>query len=330
LRRGGRSEFSSDRPNYDRSNTSVVVENIPEENFTEDAVRTFFAQFGKVLEVDMRPYKRLAIIKFEDYDMAKAAHTSPKVVFDNRFVKVYWFVDQESLPQPRASGVNATAKNGSKTATPVPARLTTEPQIDIVEFGKRQEEAQKLHEEKARKAAEMEVAKKELEKRQIILLERQAEAKKQLMARIAAKKGIRKSATPPIKTEDSSPAPQSQSKSNPQTEALKAQLAALEAEAHSLGIDPSQADEPSWAGRGRGRGRGIYRGRGAFAPRGFRGGYRGRGGPPFAAGGRSFNLDNRTKKVGLTGVDFSDPEKDESLRQYLLVSLYLFTYLRNS
>jgi RNA-binding protein 26 len=33
-----------------------------------------------------------------------------------------------------------------------------------------------------------------------------------------------------------------------------------------------------------------------------------------------YNLDNRPKKVGLTSVDFTDPEKDESLRQYLLVS----------
>lgn len=316
-RRAGRSEFSSDRPNYDKNNTSIVVENIPEEKFSEDEIRSFFSQFGTILEVDMRAYKRLAIIKFDNYDSAKAAYSSPKVIFDNRFVKVYWFVSQDSLPQAPASGANGTAaKNGSG---PVPARSTSEPQIDIEEFAKKQEEVQKAHEAKLARQKEMDIAKKDLEKRQEELLKRQAEEKRKLMERIASKSA--KSGTPPVKSENGSPAPPSESKSTSQTEALKAQLAALEAEAHSLGLDTSQ-EEPYYGLRGRGRGRGSYRGRGAFVPRGFRGGYRGRGGGPyFASPGRSFNLDNRTKKVGITGIDFSDPEKDESLRQYLLVSL---------
>lgn len=38
-------------------------------------------------------------------------------------------------------------------------------------------------------------------------------------------------------------------------------------------------------------------------------------------GGGKYNLDNRTKKVAVTG-DLSG-DKDEALRQYLLVSLWL-------
>jgi hypothetical protein len=159
----------------------------------------------------------------------------------------------------------------------------------------------------------METAKKELEKRQEDLLKSQAEEKRKLMEKLAAKRG--KSGSPAARSENGASA-QSE---NP-TEKLKKQLADLEAEAQSLGIDYSLSDDTSsWGGRGRGRGRGGHRGRGVFVPRGFRGGYRGRGTAPFAASGRSFNLDNRTKKVGLIGIDFSDPEKDESLRQYLLV-----------
>lgn len=140
------------------------------------------------------------------------------------------------------------------------------------------------------------------------------------MEKIAAKSG--KSASPAVKSENVIPASTpAEGKSSTQTEALKAQLAALEAEAKSLGIDPNTVEEASPFGyRGRGRGRGVYRGRGTFPPRGFRGGYRGRGGAPFSADGRSFNLDNRTKKVGLTGADFTDAGKEESLREYLLVS----------
>jgi hypothetical protein len=313
-RRGGRAEFSSDRPNYDRNNTTIVVEHIPEDKFSEDEVRGFFSEFGNIIEVTMRPYKRLAIVKFEDWNSAQAAYKSPKVIFDNRFVKVYWFVDKESLPQPPAVSTNGATRNGPSTpGTPAPARATSEPRIDIEEFSRKQEEVQRAHEEKQKKLQEMEAAKKELEKRQEDLLKSQAEEKRKLIEKLAAKRG--KSGSPAAVSENGASA-----QPETPTEKLKKQLADLEAEAQSLGIDYSLSDDTySWTGRGRGRGRGGYRGRGAFIPRGFRGGYRGRGAVPFTPSGRSFNLDNRTKKVGLTGIDFSDPEKDESLRQYLLV-----------
>ncbi|CZR62353.1 uncharacterized protein PAC_12250 [Phialocephala subalpina] len=317
--RGGRSEFSSNAPNYDKNNTTIVVEQIPEDNFTEEAVRGYFSEFGNIVDVSMRPYKRLAIVKFDDWNSANAAYKSPKVIFDNRFVKVYWFVDQESLLKPpAATGTNGVSvkKENSTSGTPAPA-VKQDPEIDLEEFAKKQAEAQKTHEEKLKKKAEMEAAKKELEKRQEELLKSQAEEKRKLMERIAAKSG--KSASP-IKSENGTAAP-SATKSSSQTEALKAQLAALEAEAKSLGIDPNASTEDTWdyaSFRGRGRGRGGYRGRGTFPARaGIRGGYRSRGGVPFSASGRSFNLDNRTKKVGLTGVDFTDAKKDESLREYL-------------
>jgi RNA-binding protein 26 len=311
-RRGGRAEFSSDKPNYDKSRTSIVVENIPEERFSEDEVRGFFSDFGEILEVSMRPYKRLAIVKFSDWNAAKAAYSSPKVIFDNRFVKVYWYTDQESLPQPPAvvtSRPSNGAANGNGMATPVPARATSESQIDIEEFARKQQEVQKAHEEKTKKKLEMEAARKELEKRQEELLKSQAEEKRKLMEKIAAKSG--KLST------DGADTP-ADAKANPQTEALKAQLAALEAEAQSLGIDTS-ATEDTWGSRARGRGRGGFRGRATFPPRGFRGGYRGRGGAAFG-GASAYKLDNRPKTVGITGIDFTNAEKDENLRHYLLVS----------
>ena len=314
-RRGGRAEFSSDKPNFDKSKTTIVVENIPEEKFSEDEVKGFFSDFGEILEVSMRPYKRLATVKFSDWNAAKAAYSSPKVIFDNRFVKVYWYTDQESLPQP-PSVATSRPSNGSANANgghgPAPARATSEPQIDIEEFARKQQEVQKAHEEKTKKKQEMEAARKELEKRQEDLLKSQAEEKRKLMEKIAAKSGK-------VKTEDTeNPA---ETKAAAQTEILRAQLAALEAEAQSLGIDTTVAPDDSWGGRGRGRGRGGYRGRGAFVPRGFRGGYRGRGGAAAFGGGSAYKLDNRPKTVGVSGIDFTDSEKDESLRQYLLVSL---------
>jgi RNA-binding protein 26 len=316
-RRGGRAEFSSDRPNYDKSKTTIVVENIPEGKFTEDDVRGFFSQFGNILEVSMRPYKRLAIVKYETWDSAKDAYSSPKVIFDNRFVKVYWYTNDQSLPQAPSTGANGTATNeANKDMSAVaPSRATSEPKIDIEEFARKQQEVQKAHEEKMKKKAEMEAAREEMNKRQEELLKRQAEEKRKLIEKLAAKSA--KAGTPPSVMPNGE---STEGKPISQAELLKAQLAALEAEAQSLGIDTASSEEP-WSGRGRGRGRGGYRGRGAYVPRGGdRGGYRGRGGAPFSRGGGAYKLDNRPKKIAITGADFTNPEKDESLRQYLLVS----------
>ncbi|EKD19717.1 uncharacterized protein L3040_001935 [Drepanopeziza brunnea f. sp. 'multigermtubi'] len=313
-RKNGRSELSSDRPNYDKSNTTIVVENIPEERFSEDEVRGFFSTFGNIEEVSMRPYKRLAIVKYDDWNAANNAYTSPAVIFDNRFVKVYWYNGDDSLPKPHSvkTGTGGFKKEGSHPNAPVPNRATSEPQIDIEEFARKQQEVQKAHEEKKKKKQEMEVAKKELERRQEELMKNQAEEKRKLMERLAAKSV--KSGSPANGSANGTPAPEAKTKS--ETEVLKAQLAALEAEAKSLGLDTSLTDTWGGRGRGRGRGRGGYRGRGDFVPRG-RGGYRGRGGAPFSADGRSFNLDNRPKTVSVTGVDFSDSAKDGILREYL-------------
>lgn len=326
--RGGRAEFSSDRANNDKSKTTIVVENIPEEKFTEEAVREFFSEFGEMVNIELRPYRHLAIIKYKEWAEANAAYRSPKVIFDNRFVKVYWYTDDSRLPQPPA-GANASHTNGShkiqgddqemSNATGAFTRATSEPKIDLEELARRQAEAQKLYEEKMKKKAEVEAKAKELEARQEELLKKQAEEKRKLMEKLAAKtKAAGGAGEGPEVTEEKKPMSQA--------EALKAQLAALEAEAKALGIDPAAAtgQEDSWGGgyRGRGRGRGFYGApRGTFPPRGA---YRGRGGrggaAPFAAVTSQYRLDNRPKKVALTGVDFTDLERDEALRHHLLVS----------
>ncbi|KFZ17608.1 hypothetical protein V502_04514 [Pseudogymnoascus sp. VKM F-4520 (FW-2644)] len=313
-RRGGRAEFSSDRPNFDRSKTTIVVENIPEEKFSEEAVRAFFSEFGEIGDVTMQAYKRLALVKYNDWNAAQAAYNSPKVIFDNRFVKVYWYKDEASLPRPPGgnAGEAFTAVTSGDVASGVSARSASETRIDVEEFTRKQAEVQKAHEEKMKKKTEMEAAVAAMQKRQEDLMKRQAEEKRKLMERLAAKEGT---AQPSGESDGAEGKPASQA------EALKKQLAALEAEARSLGLDPAQAEENSWGGwggRGRGRGRGAPGMRGAYPARGARGGYRGRGGAGFAPGPNPYKLDNRPKKIGISGVDFTHAEKDESLRQYLL------------
>lgn len=311
----------------------MVVENIPEENFDEQAVREFFSTFGNIQEVQMQAYKRLALVKYDTWASAKKAYESPKVIFDNRFVKVYWY-RPESAQSPRP-GANGAAKAGSPTSAQSPG----DTQSNLDEIKRKQEELQKAHEEKMKKIKETEDSKRELEKRKEELLRSQAEEKRKLMERLAAKTG--RDASPPSSSSPGVPGSDSdkhtaadngtpEKKPSSQTEALKAQLAALEAEALSLGIDASALDNPHGS-TGRGRGRGTYRGRGGYIPRGRGGydpsrggGYRGRGSTPYAwaagRGGGANKLDNRTKKVAVSGVEFDD-RKDEALRQYLLVRM---------
>jgi RNA recognition motif-containing protein len=320
-----RADFSMVGSNEDRSITTIVIEQIPEDNFTEDQVREFFSQFGTILEITMRPYKHLALVKYDNYFSARSAWKSPKPVFDNRFVKVYWY--KPSSPEDdTASGVKSESSSTG---------IKSELGFNAEGFARQQALAQEAHEEKAKKRQETENARHALKKQKEELLKRQEEEKAKLMVKLAAKAGNSKPNTNWTGTglEPSTNGSHStEKKDNDRTQALRDQLAALEAEARTLGIDPEAAEEPIpyyTRGRGRGRGRGSYRGRGGYPSLGgygndtsYRGGYRGGhgGGRGRSATGPSvMRLDNRPKTVSISGVEFDDA-KGESLREYLFVS----------
>ena len=312
--RRNRAEFSYSGPNQDRAITTIVVEQIPEEKFDEQSVRDFFSEFGNIQKVTMQAYKRLALVQYDDYSAARRAYDSPKVIFDNRFVKVYWYKPDSAQSIPRTGTFPASSPNVIKEEEP----------FDKEKFERDAMAAQKRLEEKKAALKDAEAKRQAIEKKKEELTQRQAEEKKKLMEKLAAK-GEAGSMSPNAMGDVANGLKANGtngtdgSNVSAQTKALRAQVAALEAEAKSLGLDTALSDEPySPRGRGRGRGRGSYRGWEGFAgslrgsPRG-RGCFRGRG-------GGVYNLDNRTKKVGVSGVEFTG-EKDEGLRQYLLVSL---------
>ncbi|WEW57284.1 hypothetical protein PRK78_002749 [Emydomyces testavorans] len=293
----GRAEFSLAGANEDKSITTIVVEQIPEDRFDEQTVRGFFSEFGNIVEVTMKPYKHLALVKYDDYASAKRAWASPKVIFDNRFVKVYWY-------KPWKGETNGGAQAEEK------------PSFNQEEFEKQQAKAQEAYEEKVKKRKEAEEAIQALKKQKEELLKRQQEEKAKLLERIGAKDASNGEGAGQTEKQE---AEEKEGKESEKTKQLRAQLAALEVEAHSLGLDPNA---PAESARGRGRGWGGYRGRGGFPTRGggydpfaARGGYRGRG--SFRGRGAVLRLDNRPKSVAVSGVDFNT-ERDEALRQYLL------------
>lgn len=286
--RGRRSDFSAVGPNEDTSVTTIVVEQIPEDKLDEAAIRDFFSQYGTITEVSIQAHKKLALITYDTHASAKQAWSSPKVIFDNRFVKVYWY-----KPKPE--------KNGDATQTETP--------FNREEFEKQQEEAQKTHEEKQKKRQETEEAKQALDKQREELLQKHQEEKEKLSQRLGG-------ADTSNGTQPAGASAAVDDNANDQTKQLRAKLASLEAEATSLGLDPHNADTS--AGGYRGRGRGGYRGRG-FVPRGrgYNPSYRGRGAPRGRGG--VLRLDNRPRRVAVSGVEFNS-DKDEALRQFLIVS----------
>lgn len=266
-----RANLSAEGPNHDRTKTTIVIENIPPENLNEDSVREFFSPFGPITEISIKTNKRLATIKFETWDAANAAYQSPKVIFDNRFVKVFWAKDETRKPE--------------------------EPEIDHEEFGRRQEEAQKQHVEREAKRLEIEQQRQQLEEKQQELLAKHREEMEKLRLKMNGN-----GSGEAMPTEEGGT-----------TDMLRKKLADLEDEARLLGISPEDEGPPvrgGYRGRGRGRGRFVTRGRGAFR------------GTSRHATYAQYSIDNRPKRVAVSGVDFTAADKDEALRHFLLVSLF--------
>ena len=346
-----RAEFSHAGPNHDRAITTIVVEQIPEGKFSEEAVRQFFADFGDIKEITMQPYKRLAIIKYSDYSSARAAYDSPKVIFDNRFVKVYWY-KPNSVPTPSAgtTALSTSTNNNNDTNMKEPT-----PPLDMEAFAAAATAAQaKLDAKKAALAASQS-QREALEKQKADLAIKQAAERQKLLDRLAAKgeslDGIDMATsanlTPPPTDNNATKPTTPKAGDSAHTLMLRAKVAELEAEAKRLGLPDSalSSDSPptTFSLRGRGRGgrgrgaRGSYRGWEAFdssfSSRGGRG-----GGSPFVpargGGGGKYNLDLRTKRVAVTllapaaTTDYEErasvkrrrwtAERDEALRQYLL------------
>ena len=251
-RNNNRADFSQAGPNHDRSITTIVVEQIPEEKFNENHVREFFSEFGNIEEVIMQPYKRLALVKYGDYMSARRAYESPKVIFDNRFVKVYWY-KPGGIPTPPA-----TAKGTANS----PVMSKEEEQFfDREKFERDAVAAQKKLEEKKVQMKDVEAKKQALEKQKEELAQKQAEEKRKLLKKLAAK-GVASNGDTLMTDVTNGTDRADESKVSAHTRALREKVAELEAEAKSLGLDSALSEVPysHSRGRGRGRGRASYRG----------------------------------------------------------------------
>ena len=195
----------------------------------------------------MQPYKRLALVKYDDYMAARKAYESPKVIFDNRFVKVYWF---------KPGGIPTPPPTAKGNVNPPSVSKEEEQSFDREKFERDAVAAQKKLEEKKTQMKDVEAKRQALEKQKEELAQKQAEEKRKLLEKLAAK-GVARNGDMATNgntgTDDN--------RISAHTKALREKVAELEAEAKSLGLDSALSDTPyQYRGRGRGRGRGSYRG----------------------------------------------------------------------
>ncbi|KAJ4364519.1 hypothetical protein N0V83_009114 [Neocucurbitaria cava] len=287
-----RTHFTANDSLPDLSNTTLYVVGIPQDNFSEEDVRDFFSQFGTILEIRLQKYTRRAVIKFEDHDAAERACSSPKAVFDNRFVKVYWYLPPNPSPN--------TLDDGETTS----AAEEEEEKIDFEEVAKRQAVAQKAFEERRAKEEEIAAMEEDIKKQ----LKEKVEGARKIKDHIRAVVGDRfeRDFTP--------------------------RLGNLQDAAEDLFTQFDGTEAFSGRGRGRGAFPGNWRGRGyAASPRrgrvfasfrgGSRGRSRGRGSRGHPLGNRVQSsvkrLDNRPRRIVVAAIE-AESSRDEALRQYLL------------
>lgn len=137
----GRGTFPGDAQSFRperRNDKTLVVEKIPQDKLSLDAVNGWFKRFGTVTNVAIDVQSSKALVSFSEHREAFAAWKSEDAVFNNRFVKVFWHRPLEghgvkgtrmlaaSAPLVASiSGRPPASANSASPASPAQAEPTT-------------------------------------------------------------------------------------------------------------------------------------------------------------------------------------------------------------
>ncbi|KAG2222507.1 hypothetical protein INT45_012821, partial [Circinella minor] len=149
---------------YTKTSTRLVIEKIPTEACTIDSVTETFKKFGTIVDIELQPENQRAFLEFKTHDEALKAHQSPEVLFNNRFVKVYW--RKESPQQLQKQQEQAYQQQQQEQSA--------EPDPEIVkqraaELAKKREEQQRRKKEQLEKQIEYNKKKQEIARRNLEL-----------------------------------------------------------------------------------------------------------------------------------------------------------------
>ncbi|KAI9277388.1 hypothetical protein BY458DRAFT_585363 [Sporodiniella umbellata] len=311
--RGGRGGFRYGQ-NNNPTNTTLTVEKIPAEVCQIAAINEYFTKFGTIINISVQPHAQKAIIQYSTRAEAEKAYTCPDVIFDNRFIKVYWNKDEVQNTAPVV-----------EEPPVVPKPVSNEPDPEVVaaraaEFAKLREEKQKKHQESMKNILE-------LQKRRENELQKQISEQKRLLDSLSNSANMSSEekasilqqlksvqsfitgsqtaknlvSTEPVVAEPAVPVKATESK-EPTSAELQKKLEQLEAEAAALGVHTGSP----------------YAAHGGFAGRGRNTWTRGRGGLT------KMTLDNRPTKIIVNNIpqDASEEELRRHFEQYGTVSLF--------
>lgn len=316
-----------------RSNTTLVIENVPADSLDLIKVNEYFKKFGTITNISIDKPGSKALVSYSQPSEAKAAHESPDVIFGNRFVKVYFQRLDEAAgaaapaPTPRPPPAAAAPPRNNfvpgKTSNVYHARPPvaggSAPTGSAGAPGAMSEERKKLFEDQRAKQAALDA---QLAEQKTLLAkfgnkDLSAEEKKLTMTQLKALGDEIKTATEAVKAavealqaapKDTAPVSDSGSWKAEKEKREKEQLD-RELDLHAKGSEPASTTEElkkkleslkaeaaslGIDGAGGASGYGFNsRGRG-------RGGYvpRGRGGyPPYAARGGAMGGPNRSFRI---------------------------------
>lgn len=311
-----RANMSGLSQRFDTYYTTLGVALIPP-FISEEEIREFFSQFGKVAEVKMQRRTFRCSVRFEDHDSAQRAYDSPKKLIDDSSIRTYWYDHGKENRMVHAGTGSYASRNGGED--------DEETKIDIETFSQQQLIAQQAFEERMAKVKENQEARRQLKVQQQELLAKHEAEMKSLRVKLAKAEAKRNRLNGDLGTtrdgEESSAQSALDTKSLQKEKvqkALREQLTLLEAEARLLGIDPdapvTSAADTSY-GAYYSHARGGYRGRGSYRGRGRGGVYMLRS----HGSGSVLRLDNRPRRVAITFPEGTvlDAEKDETLRHHL-------------
>jgi RNA-binding protein 26 len=136
-RRGGRpGVFGGEVQRFhpERRDKTLVVEKIPEDKLSLDAVNSWFKRFGTVTNVAVDAATAKALVSFSTHEEAHAAWKTEDAVFGNRFVKVFWHrpMEGQGLAGQRALAASApivasVVARGQVQTTPTTDAVPAEP-----------------------------------------------------------------------------------------------------------------------------------------------------------------------------------------------------------
>lgn len=285
---------------YRLKRDTLVVEKIPHESCSLEKIHEYFKKFGTILNVSIDKNQLKAVIQYEKTADAQAAHSCPDSIFGNRFVKAFFLREFEENGVWTTNGLEAQNLSVSQVSSaPMDVEPVKPPQQVFYEKGKQLMELQRNQE--AIIAQQIEAAKvlmsqlvssdiSPTEKKVILeqlkvlqgstqsLVEKASEHTRMLkLSTTSSQEDLeRQRLDRELEVLNQMAAVSDESPDAPVDPELKSKLEALKAEARALGI-PGYSPSP----RGRGRG--------GKHPRGGR-------------GGRSLRLDNRSKKLLVTGA----------------------------